>query len=71
MIRQPSGEVVSIAGLGHWPASIPPDLFMTRFGGEMPEGIHLTVVPAAMAAQAAEAAAAREASEARSQVFTA
>lgn len=47
LIRQPSGEVVSIAGLGHWPASMPPDYFVERFGGTMPAGIHHTVVPAA------------------------
>lgn len=47
LIREPSGEAVSIAGLGHWPASVPADLFMRRFNGEMPEGIHQTVVPAA------------------------
>ncbi len=47
LIREPSGAAVSIAGLGHWPASVPPDLFMRRFGGELPEGIHQTVVPAA------------------------
>jgi gamma-glutamyltranspeptidase / glutathione hydrolase len=47
MIRKPGGEVVTIAGLGGWPQSFPADLFMREFGGEMPEGIHLTVVPAA------------------------
>lgn len=47
IIREPSGAAVSIAGLGHWPASVPADLFMRRFDGEIPEGIHHTVVPAA------------------------
>jgi gamma-glutamyltranspeptidase/glutathione hydrolase len=47
MIRQPWGEVVTIAGLGGWPQGFPADLFMREFGGAMPEGIHLTVVPAA------------------------
>jgi gamma-glutamyltranspeptidase/glutathione hydrolase len=47
MIRTGAGKVVTIAGLGHWPASIPPDIFMREHGGEMPDGILRTVVPAA------------------------
>jgi gamma-glutamyltranspeptidase/glutathione hydrolase len=47
MIRKPSGEAVTIAGLGGWPSAFPADLFLREFGGEMPEGIHLTVVPSA------------------------
>ena len=47
LIREPSGAAVSIAGLGHWPAGVPAHLFMQRFAGAMPEGIHQTVVPAA------------------------
>ncbi|HWL43679.1 MAG TPA: gamma-glutamyltransferase [Ilumatobacter sp.] len=46
MIRPAAGPTVSIAGLGHWPASIPPDLFVR---GEAPpaiDGILCTVVPA-------------------------
>ena len=47
MIRTSAGEVVTIAGLGHWPAGIPADLFMREFGGRIPVGIEQTVVPAA------------------------
>ena len=47
MIRTGAGKTVSIAGLGHWPASIPPDLFMREHNGELPHGVLCTVVPAA------------------------
>ena len=47
IIRMASGEVVTIAGLGHWPMSIPADIFMREYGGEMPYGVLRTVVPAA------------------------
>lgn len=47
MIRTGAGEVVTIAGLGHWPASIPPDIFLREHGGTIPVGILQTVVPAA------------------------
>jgi gamma-glutamyltranspeptidase/glutathione hydrolase len=47
MIRTGGGEVVTIAGLGHWPAGIPADLFMREHGGMIPVGILQTVVPAA------------------------
>ena len=47
LIRTGAGEVVTIAGLGHWPASIPADLFMREHGGMIPMGILQTVVPAA------------------------
>jgi gamma-glutamyltranspeptidase/glutathione hydrolase len=47
MIRTGAGEVVTIAGLGHWPAGIPADLFMHEHGGSIPLGILQTVVPAA------------------------
>ncbi len=47
MIRTAAGRIVTIAGLGHWPASTPPDYFMQHHGGTMPEGILRTVVPAA------------------------
>ena len=47
MIRTGAGEVVTIAGLGHWPAGIPADLFMREFGGRIAVGIEQTVVPAA------------------------
>lgn len=47
LIRRADGRTESIAGLGHWPRSIPPDVFMTRHGGRMPRGVLRTVVPAA------------------------
>jgi gamma-glutamyltranspeptidase / glutathione hydrolase len=47
MIRTASGELHTIAGLGHWPAGIPADLFMREHGGAIPDGILSTVVPAA------------------------
>src|SRR5258708_34214385 len=51
MIRTgPQGEkgakVVTIAGLGHWPARFPADLFMREHGGKMPPGLLRTVVRA-------------------------
>ena len=47
MIRTGAGRVVTIAGLGHWPAAIAPDLFVREHGGLIPPGILRTVVPAA------------------------
>ncbi len=47
MIRTGAGRVVTIAGLGHWPAAIAPDLFLREYGGLIPPGILRTVVPAA------------------------
>ena len=47
MIRPANGRAVTIAGLGHWPMSIPPDIFMREHGGTMPHGVLCTVVPAA------------------------
>ena len=47
MIRTGAGKVVTIAGLGHWPRSLPPDIFMRDHGGEIPLGVLRTVVPAA------------------------
>ena len=47
MIRTGGGELRTIDGLGHWPASIPTDLFMREHGGKIPPGILRTVVPAA------------------------
>ena len=47
IIRMASGEVVTIAGLGHWPMSFPADIFMREHGGEIPVGVLRTVVPAA------------------------
>ncbi|MEO3472044.1 gamma-glutamyltransferase [Roseomonas sp. CAU 1739] len=47
MIRMKDGPVETIAGLGGWPASIPPDLFREKHGGKMPPGVLRSVVPAA------------------------
>jgi gamma-glutamyltranspeptidase/glutathione hydrolase len=47
MIRTAAGEVVTIDGLGTWPAGIPADLFMREHGGTIPTGLLRTVVPAA------------------------
>ncbi len=47
MIRTGAGSVVTIDGLGHWPASFPADLFMREHGGTIPPGLLQTVVPAA------------------------
>lgn len=47
MIRSADRSVVTIDGLGYWPAGIPADLFMREHGGQIPFGILQTVVPAA------------------------
>jgi gamma-glutamyltranspeptidase/glutathione hydrolase len=47
LIRRADGRIESIAGLGHWPMSLPPDLFMREHGGKMPKGVLRSVVPAA------------------------
>ena len=47
MIRIGAGKVVTIAGLGHWPETLPKDLFMREHNGAMPLGVLRTVVPAA------------------------
>lgn len=47
MIRLADGRIESIAGLGHWPQSLPADLFMREHDGKIPEGVLRTVVPAA------------------------
>src|SRR5215470_8531736 len=47
MIRTGAGRVVTIAGLGHWPMSLPADLFMREHDGKLPLGVLRTVVPAA------------------------
>lgn len=43
-------EVVSLAGLGHWPRAASCDYFVQEHGGSIPDGILRTVVPAAPAA---------------------
>ena len=45
-----SGAVFTIDGLGTWPRAASAEFFFEEFGGEMPEGILRTVVPAAPAA---------------------
>ena len=47
IIRLANGEIVTIAGLGHWPKSIPADIFMREHDGKLPYGVLRTVVPAA------------------------
>ena len=47
MIRTADGRIATIAGVGHWPQSIPPDLFLRDYDGQIPPGILPTVVPAA------------------------
>jgi gamma-glutamyltranspeptidase/glutathione hydrolase len=47
MIRLASGQVLTIDGLGVWPASIPSDLFMREHDGQIPTGLLRTVTPAA------------------------
>jgi gamma-glutamyltranspeptidase/glutathione hydrolase len=47
LYRRADGLVESIAGLGHWPAATPPDVFMREHGGAMPPGVRRMVVPAA------------------------
>lgn len=43
-------EVVTIDGLGTWPKAASAEFFKKEYGGEIPEGILRTVVPAAPAA---------------------
>jgi gamma-glutamyltranspeptidase/glutathione hydrolase len=47
IIRMADGTLETIAGLGHWPQSLPPDVFMREHGGRIPPGVRRTVVPAA------------------------
>ncbi|MBW8269244.1 gamma-glutamyltransferase family protein [Caldovatus aquaticus] len=47
LIRTADGAVETIAGLGHWPRSLPADLFLREHGGRIPPGVLRTVVPAA------------------------
>lgn len=47
LIRTADGRVESIAGLGHWPRAMPPDVFLREHGGRMPAGVRRMVVPAA------------------------
>jgi gamma-glutamyltranspeptidase / glutathione hydrolase len=45
-----TGKVVTIDGLGTWPKAASAEFFEKEFGGQIPEGILRTVVPAAPAA---------------------
>jgi gamma-glutamyltranspeptidase/glutathione hydrolase len=45
--RAETRRVETISGLGTWPGAVTPDLFQREHGGEIPEGILRTVVPAA------------------------
>jgi len=47
MLRMADGTVLTIAGLGHWPAATDPDRFLREYGGAIPDGVLRTVVPAA------------------------
>ena len=47
ILRMADGTVETIAGLGHWPKKLPADLFMCAHGGNIPNGLLRTVVPAA------------------------
>src|SRR6476469_6695859 len=47
MIRTADGRVETIAGLGHWPRALDPQLFMREHDGQIPLGVLRTVVPAA------------------------
>ncbi len=47
LIRLADGRTESIAGLGHWPAATPPDVFLREHGAMIPDGVRRTVVPAA------------------------
>jgi gamma-glutamyltranspeptidase/glutathione hydrolase len=47
MIRPAHARPVTIAGVGHWPMSLPADLFMREHDGQIPHGVLCTVVPAA------------------------
>jgi gamma-glutamyltranspeptidase/glutathione hydrolase len=47
ILRLADGTVETIAGLGHWPRALDPQLFMREHGGRIPEGVLRTVVPAA------------------------
>ena len=40
-------EVVTVSGLGYWPAATDPRYFIDELGGKIPTGVRRTVVPAA------------------------
>ena len=41
-------RVHSVAGVGHWPAKMPPDWFARCHGGQIPVGVSRSVVPASV-----------------------
>ncbi len=45
--RAETRELISIAGLGTWPARITPDFFMKHHGGKIPATVLRSIVPAA------------------------
>jgi gamma-glutamyltranspeptidase / glutathione hydrolase len=45
--RADKRDVLTISGLGTWPRAVTPDLFQKQHGGNIPEGILRTVIPAA------------------------
>ena len=49
MIRPANGDVVTLAGLGGWPAAIPADLFLREHGGAIPAGVLQTAGPLVLA----------------------
>src|SRR5215207_4856946 len=49
MIRMAEGEIVTIDGLGVWPAAASGEYFRREHGGRIPEGLLRTVTPAAPA----------------------
>ena len=47
MVRQPSGEVTTISGVGRFPRAADIDLLIREHGGHVPHGVLRNVVPAA------------------------
>lgn len=45
--RAKERDVLTISGLGTWPRAVTPDLFQKHHGGQIPEGVLRTVIPAA------------------------
>ncbi|MDE0807778.1 MAG: gamma-glutamyltransferase [Alphaproteobacteria bacterium] len=47
MVRQPTGEVTTISGVGRFPRAADIDLLIREHGGHVPQGVLRNVVPAA------------------------
>jgi gamma-glutamyltranspeptidase/glutathione hydrolase len=47
VIKPAGGEPVQISGLGRWPRAATLDLYLSKYGGNMPGGLGRTVTPAA------------------------